>query len=205
MKAPISTSVAIVVGLLVLLGYFFPIPVLANLRAVILQVALILAGFALIAGVINLASVHWAKVSRGEPGSAYSLVLLVSLVLTTVLVGYFAPNHPVSVWIFTNVQAPLEASLVALLAVVLLYAGVRLFRRRPDALSLIFLITAVLVLLGSVPFVLFPNTQLLSSIRSYLVEVVSVGGARGILIGVALGTLATGVRVLVGADRPYSG
>jgi hypothetical protein len=28
---------------------------------------------------------------------------------------------------------------------------------------------------------------------------------RGIIIGVALGTIATGVRVLAGFDRPYSG
>jgi hypothetical protein len=31
------------------------------------------------------------------------------------------------------------------------------------------------------------------------------GGARGLLIGIALGTLLTGLRVLFGADRPYGG
>jgi hypothetical protein len=30
-------------------------------------------------------------------------------------------------------------------------------------------------------------------------------GARGILLGVALGTVATGLRILIGADRPYGG
>ena len=34
---------------------------------------------------------------------------------------------------------------------------------------------------------------------------VASGGARGILIGVALGTLTTGLRILFGADRPYGG
>jgi hypothetical protein len=29
------------------------------------------------------------------------------------------------------------------------------------------------------------------------------GGARGLLIGIALGTLLTGLRVLFGVDRPY--
>jgi hypothetical protein len=32
-----------------------------------------------------------------------------------------------------------------------------------------------------------------------------VAGARGILLGVALGSLTTGLRILIGADRPYSG
>jgi hypothetical protein len=34
---------------------------------------------------------------------------------------------------------------------------------------------------------------------------ISSGGARGLLIGVALGTLLTGIRVLFGIDRPYGG
>jgi hypothetical protein len=29
-------------------------------------------------------------------------------------------------------------------------------------------------------------------------------GGRGILIGLALGTIATGVRILLGVDRPYN-
>jgi len=35
--------------------------------------------------------------------------------------------------------------------------------------------------------------------------VFAAGGARGILLGVALGTLTTGLRILFGADRPYGG
>jgi len=33
----------------------------------------------------------------------------------------------------------------------------------------------------------------------------SQGGTRGLLIGIALGTLLTGLRVLFGIDRPYGG
>ena len=32
-----------------------------------------------------------------------------------------------------------------------------------------------------------------------------VAGARGILLGIALGSLTAGLRILMGADRPYSG
>jgi len=34
---------------------------------------------------------------------------------------------------------------------------------------------------------------------------VPVAGARGILLGVALGSIVTGIRVLIGSDRPYNG
>jgi len=33
--------------------------------------------------------------------------------------------------------------------------------------------------------------------------VVAAGGARGILLGVALGSIVTGLRVLLAVDRPY--
>ena len=35
-------------------------------------------------------------------------------------------------------------------------------------------------------------------------EVPTLAGARGIMLGVALGTIAVGLRVLLGADRPYT-
>jgi hypothetical protein len=38
-----------------------------------------------------------------------------------------------------------------------------------------------------------------------LVERLPVAGGRGILIGIALASLTAGLRVLLGADRPYSG
>lgn len=99
---------------------------------------------------------------------------------------------------------PVESALMALLAVTLLYAGVRLLRRRADFTSLVFLATAVLVLIGSATLP-FGNIPILTDLSLWVKQTLAVGGARGILIGVALGALLTGLRVLFGADRPYGG
>jgi hypothetical protein len=40
-------------------------------------------------------------------------------------------------------------------------------------------------------------------IKDWVLDVPALAGARGILLGVALGTAATGLRVLLGLDRPY--
>jgi hypothetical protein len=40
-------------------------------------------------------------------------------------------------------------------------------------------------------------------IKDWVLEVPALAGARGILLGAALGTAATGLRVLLGIDRPY--
>jgi hypothetical protein len=100
---------------------------------------------------------------------------------------------------------PVEASLMAILAVTLVYASIRLLRRRVDVMSVLFLAVAVLVLFATMPIPLgmIPG-NLDQSILGFL-GMFSGGGARGLLIGIALGTLLTGLRVLFGIDRPYGG
>jgi len=109
-------------------------------------------------------------------------------------------------FIFNAIQLPVEASLMALLAVTLTYASIRLLRRRLNLLSVIFLLTALLVLFGttSLPF-LGEVPGLGGFMRQIITPIFATAGARGILLGVALGTLTTGLRVLLGADRPYGG
>jgi hypothetical protein len=205
MKSLVSTSIAIAVGLLVLMGYFIPLAPLLTLRSILVQWAVILAAFALLTGVVNLLRTHSSKIRRREKGSVYSLVLIISLLLTVVVVGIFGPTSSWSMWIFNNIQTPVESSLMALLAFVLLFAGVRLLRRRLDLFSIIFLTTAILVVLGTTPFFFTGQLPVLGQIRTLIAQIPATAGARGILLGVSLGILVTGLRILVGSDRPYSG
>jgi hypothetical protein len=151
-----------------------------------------------------LLSVHWQKITKEQEGNAYSYVLITTLILTIAVVGYFGPTADWSMWIFNHIQLPIESSLMALLAVILVYAGARLLNRRVNLLALVFLITVLFTLLGtaSVPGIEIP---LLSDVSGWISRVVATAGARGILFGVALGTIATGLRILIGADRPYGG
>jgi hypothetical protein len=204
LKIPISTAVAIAVGLIVLLGYFLPIDILIGLRLALLDWAIIIASFALLVGVINLIYVHWKKTTAAQTNSVYSVVLLFSLAVTIIVVGWFGPSHDISKWIFNYVQVPIEASLMALLAVILAYASARLLRRRLNAFSIIFTVTVLIVLITATPLMGI-ELPFLSEFRSWVVRVPAVAGTRGILIGVALGIIATGLRILIGSDRPYRG
>jgi hypothetical protein len=106
--------------------------------------------------------------------------------------------------IFKAIQLPVETSLMAMLVVTLTYASIRLLRRRNNLISVIFLVTALLILLGTAPVPFIGDVPILSDlIRPFIAQVLAVAGARGILIGVALGSLTTGLRVLFGADRLY--
>ncbi|HSO27533.1 MAG TPA: hypothetical protein VLS48_05645 [Anaerolineales bacterium] len=195
--------------MLVLVGYFAPLGVLALVREVFIQWAVILAAVALVVGVINLLRVHARKISQEESGAAYSLITIVAFVVTVIVVGFLSgPTGEFGLWIFNYLQVPVETSLMALLAIILAYAAARLVQRRPGVFSWIFLGAALLVIASSVtlPFLdlaLVRDGQALT--RQVVGDLLATAGARGILLGVALGAIATGLRVILGADRPYGG
>lgn len=202
---PITNAViASAAGILVLLGYFLP-GIFTTLQIMLVNWAIILAAFALILGIINLATVHWKKLGSEGSGSAYSMVLLLSMVITIIVVAFSGPTGSWALWLFNNFQVPVEISLLAVLAIVLVYAAARLINRRPKWTTILFLVTVLVVLLGSVPIFFFGEVTSLSAIRNWLTQIPAVAGARGLLLGVALGTVATGLRILMGVDRPYGG
>ena len=194
---------AILTGLIVLAGYF--IPALAPIQGIILNWAIILAGTAAIVGVFNLVLVHGNKIAQREKGVAYSAILLVCLFATFVFGLALGPDHPGMRLLVNGVIVPVEATLMALLAVTLLYASIRLLRRRANVMSIVFLATALLMLVASATLPFGEIGVLNNFLRPWFQHVLALGGARGILLGVALGTLLTGLRVLIGAERPYGG
>lgn len=200
----VAAFTAISVGLLILLGYFLPSARI--FQVILLDLAVILAGFAALVGIFNLLAVHFDKIRRREKGSVYSALLILSLVLTFLAGLALTPQHPIMLdVILSGIIIPVEAALMGLLAVTLLYAAVRLLRKRTDVMGIFFILAAAIIFLGSatLPFGDVPLVGTL--IRPWVSQIWALGGARGILIGVALGTLTTGLRVLFGADRPYGG
>jgi hypothetical protein len=205
LKTPFLAAIAIGSGLVVLLGYFLPgLPYLSDVRNLFLDWAVVLFAVALWVGVFNLTWVHWRKVRVRQPGAAYSVILLISFLITIAVLLIFRPDSPAAVWLFDAIIVPAEASLMALLAVVLVYMVARMFSRQLDLYKLIFVGTILFLMFTvfSLPGLEIPGVR---ELRSWLVHVWSMAGARGILLGVALGTIATGLRILMGSDRPYGG
>jgi hypothetical protein len=66
-----------------------------------------------------------------------------------------------------------------------------------------FVLFGIIVLLGQVPVGAVISSGWLPIIKDWILDVPALAGARGVLLGVALGAAATGLRVLLGIDRPY--
>jgi hypothetical protein len=199
-------------GLVVLLLLLLPSE-LEALYAGMIRWAAALAAVALVVGLVNLVNVHVDKASGGGSEVVNSVALLVTFAVTFLAAFALGPNgetagiEPVN-WLFQYVQLPVEISLMALLAVSLVYAAARLLRRNPNIFSVVFISTALLVLLGASllgtgDFGLL--SELINGIHSWITRVPAAAGARGLLIGVALGAVAAGLRVLIGTDRPVGG
>ena len=197
-----TAVIAIAAGILILGGYFFP--ALEGMQTLLLNWAIILTGVAALVGIFNLISVHADKVRRGEKGGIYSALLVISLVATFFLGIILRPEHSAMKSLMNGIIIPSEAALMGILTISLLYAAIRLLRRRVDVMSIVFLLTAVLLLFGSATLP-FGDIPLFGTLSRWVTQVWALGGVRGILIGVALGALTTGLRVLFGADRPYGG
>ena len=198
-----TAAFAIAAGFIVLLGYFYP-DQLEGLRLVLVDWAIIIAAMAVLVGIFNLVAVQMEKIRGRQKGGTYGVLLIVSLIITFGFGLIFGPENPYIRLTVDAIIVPVEASLMAILAVTLIYASIRLLRRRVDVTSVLFLVVAVIFLVGIMPTPFIA----ISGLQDFILQVAGMfsrGGARGLLIGIALGTLLTGLRVLFGIDRPYGG
>ena len=200
----LPTAFAMGTGLLVLLGYLLPLPLLVSVRDELVRWDVIVSAFAFILGFFNLLRVHSRRARKS--GGLYSAVLiLAALVSLTVTTGALLVPllRFLGDWWFRHVLSPLQATVAGLVAFVLAVAAFRLLRHPREAGVLVFLGAALIVLLGTLPLIV-PGGDWLMNLRMWWMNVPAMAGMRGLLIGVGLGVLLVGLRVLTGTDRPYS-
>jgi len=202
----ITAAIAMASGLIVLLGYFYPLDALTQLRIMLTNWAVIIAAMAVLVGIANMIFVQMDKIRKREKNSTYGALLALSLISTFGLGLVFGPENQLMRIAVDAIIVPVEASLMAILAVTLVYASIRLFRRRADVMTVIFLLIALIFLVIMMPTPFGPILG--DGLNGFVLQIFGMfsrGGARGLLIGIALGTLLTGIRVLFGIDRPYGG
>jgi hypothetical protein len=209
MRYVIPTAVAIGVGLITLAGYFVNASQIVNIRLLFTSWATILAALAVLLGLLNLILVHFRRIQAGAQGSIYSLITVAAVVATFVVgalesVRFGAPStsEPGSItqMLFSSVIIASEAALASLVLFFLVVAAARLLRNKPNRWSLVFLGALLIALVGWLPI---SGLEQVNSVRDWFLSVPVSAGARGILLGVALGTVMVGLRVFVGIERPY--
>jgi uncharacterized membrane protein YhaH (DUF805 family) len=188
---------SLVFGGLTLVGLLL-LPILSS---TLLGWAGFLAALALVLGVLNLLAIHL----RRAPRSGYSAALVLSMlvVFALALSDYFGATSGAVEVIMTQVQQPLEAALGALLVFFLLFAALRALRTQRNLWGVFFLVSLLLFLLAAAPLPEFVAPYFVS-LRDLTQRLFVTSGVRGILLGVALGTVVLGLRLLLGLEHPSS-
>ena len=201
----LSATIAASTAILTITGLFATTGLPESLAAILLQIVVVTAAVAVLIGLLNLVSVHLRRMQDGERGAIYSIFTLVAAIAVIVIHVLDVrttddSERAVSGVLFETVQVSLESALGGLLFFFLVYAAYRMMRERVTWQSVIFTLAVLLVLVGWLPL---SGLTVFENLRDWLLEVPVTAGSRGILIGIALGTMVVGTRVLVGQDRAY--
>jgi hypothetical protein len=206
MKTPLTTIIAIISGLIVLLAYFIPFEPVQNISSLIVNWAVTLAGVAMLVAIVSLLSSHWQKIRQRKPAERYSFLVIFGFTLTFLIGLVFGgPGNGEYQNVVTSILMPIEAGLLGALAIGLVVAGFRLYRANRGWMTLVFGVSTILfVLLNSGIFTTGLDIPLVKNALGVLQRLPDAGG-RGIIIGLALGAITAGVRIILGVDKPYSG
>jgi hypothetical protein len=225
-------AIAFVLGMFTLMLFFIPAKWAVDSGQALNTWITIASAFGMVLGINSIIGYHMETAIKRRQGYGYSLVLLLSfLVMTIVWIPWWhAPatgstefypwgglENPQGAftWMYFWMMVPMQATVFAILAFYIASAAYRSFRAK-SAQAFVLLIAAVIVMLGRVPLgtsltsripetAVFFNNLRLEVMTDWLLNVPNAAGFRGILLGVALGVIATSVRIMFGIERTYMG
>lgn len=220
MKQALPLVITFVAGIVVILSTFFPaFTSMGEDFSIFFEV---IAGFAFFLGGANLMKVHAEKILKQVPGFAYSIVTLIGF-FGMLAAGLFKIGNPDGITadinkgglfpaIYDFAFQPLGATMFALLGFYVASASFRAFRAK-NTEATILLGAAMVVLLGRT----FIGTWLtdwlpeslaflkIDNLVNWLMAVPNMAGQRALTIGIALGTIATSLKIIIGLERSHLG
>ncbi len=199
MKQRTPVIVAAISGFILLAAFLFQ-EFTAPYLGLVLNWAIIVSSVALLVAIASLVVTHIRFIVIGRKGFLYSIVLVVSFLATLILGWYLGLDDPDYLEGIRTVLVPLENALMGLIALILMSGAVKIFRVRGwSILTVSFGLSALLFLFLNLGFLRFDSIPGVNVIVSNL-QRLPIIGARGLLIGVALGALLMGLQVLFGQE-----
>lgn len=207
MKRTVPLLITMLSGLFVLAGFFVREPRVRGAYDDLQQYVIVVIAFTYVLGVANLLGANVAHLRRRTRDWPYKAVLLLGL-LGTMAVGFgeglrYLDDGSGFSWIYESLYSPMASSMYALLAFFIASAAFRAFRVR-SVEALLLAIAAFILMIGRVPVggAIHPW---IPQAADWLMEIPQNAAKRGILMGAALGVIATGLRVIFGVEKTYGG
>ncbi len=201
MKKEIPLLIVFFVGLIGFLQYFVTGPISKGIYNILLEWFQGVQGMAIIMAVISLTKRHLTNVKRGR-NTFYSLVTLISL-YGMMFLGLFVGIEKGSLFdkFYEYVMVPLNATTFSLLAFYMASAAYRAFRARSLEATLL-LLSAFILMIGLTSFGDM-ITKDLPYFAQWILDVPNLAAQRGIGLGIALGIIATSLKIMLGIERSW--
>ncbi len=193
----IRVAIVLAVGLVMLLAVLLPLPLLQPVQwAFASWAAVIYAAFFVLGG--------WDMLRqnlRARDNPLARGVFIVAFVVAFGVVMLQGPGGVATHWLRTYVLEPVAVSLLGLIAVILTYRATRILVREPSPLAWSFVV-GVFLFLG-LDIARGFGVAAAQQVAFGLQRTVVAPALRGLMLGLGLGLTTAGLRILLGADRPY--
>ncbi|KPL02850.1 MAG: hypothetical protein AMJ90_04685 [candidate division Zixibacteria bacterium SM23_73_2] len=204
MKRQFPAFVAFLSGFIMVFAFFVPQKGVVKFSQGLLTWVIIVGGFTLLLGIVNITRANLVAIKRKEKGWGYKVVLLTFLfAMAASAIIWGAQKDTPYDFLFHNIQKPMMSTMFSILAFFIASAAYRAFRARTMEATLL-LLTSIVVMMGRTPLGQF-IWKGLPSATDWLMAYPSMAVQRGILIGAALGAAAMSLRILLGIERTYMG
>jgi len=231
LRRQLPVVIAFVLGMFTLIIFYIPAAPMQGIGDRLKIFVTIIGAFAMLLGINSILGQHITKIRKRRSGYGYSWVLILGFVAMMIawIPWWSAPpegsvvyypwgglENPQGVfyWMFFWILVPMQATMFSILAFFIASAAYRSFRAKTLEATVL-LVAAVIVMLGRVPLGTsmtswLPDAGFWSSLRletmtSWLLNIPNAAGFRGIVLGVALGIIATSVRIIFGVEKTYMG
>jgi hypothetical protein len=215
MRREIPLIITAVVGIVFVVQYFIPHTPFNRFQELFSDWFFIIAACAIWLGALNLLKLSIISIQKKRRDWQYAVIIVVSwftMAIAGILGGRdFQTPGTGFTWLYDNIYTPLSATMFAILAFFVASASYRAFRARNIQATLL-LVAGFLVMMGRVLFddLLFGSIgeegiKPLSEISDFIMNYPNLAGQRAIMIGIALGTVSTALRIILGIERSYLG
>ncbi len=213
MKRQVPLALCFLFGVVMIYTQFSPHQYSDALYKEVIKWGLIISPFALVLAVVTLIQTHASRIRFRAEHWQYSFIVFIGMIVMVLAGVPFGEQNTVLVWLYDNVQVPMDATMFSLLAFFIASAAFRAFRARAFEATLL-LITAMFVMLGNIPVgdliweTLMSWTPLengASWLRQWILDVPNTAARRGIILGVSLGVISQSIRIILGIERSYLG
>ena len=199
-KREIPLLIFAITFILACFGYYLDVPAISTIYSEMFDWVLILSNLALGTGLIAFILHHSKRVSKRERGYQMSLVAFSALLL--MLVACFASPGSRE-YLYSEIYTPVSIAVLCFTGFSEITGMYRSFKvRNIDALFLA--VSGFIVLMYFAPLYGFLVPDI-AKVANWILDNPAMGASRGIIIGIAIGTIALSIRIILGYEKAYTG